>query len=74
MVDLPDESSLPFAFWSNNILLIQGYIVEICLDFIDNNNTPPLYLVEASLVVSAQLVACFKALLSALLPPINEDN
>jgi hypothetical protein len=35
--------------------------VEICLDFIDNNNTPPLYLVEASLVVSAIISGMFQA-------------
>jgi hypothetical protein len=34
--------------------------VEICLDFIDNNNTPPLYLVEASLVVSATISGMFQ--------------
>jgi hypothetical protein len=45
-----------------------GDCVEICLDFIDNNNTPPLCLVEAPLV--PQLMACFKALIS----PINGDK
>jgi hypothetical protein len=31
--------------------------VEICLDFIDNNNTPPLCLVEAPLVISTTMLS-----------------
>ena len=31
MVDLLDESSLPFAFWSNNRLLLQGDISHLTI-------------------------------------------